>query len=391
MFVIVYLLIASFIQTANIGINLGYIFTLIFLWKSLKNLLSFKLYKKPIISTIISIALVINLFSKIIFEAQFRTFSTYIVLLSYISFIITLNFFCSMKLMSKNKSIFYKAVNIFYHRIFYPFLIIEFLTRLLKIQLGLPWFYMLKRSFFYFDSNFLGLYLVLSLLFITIAQDLKYREKHIIIHILFIILSTSRASILSSCLVLLVIKFSSLISNFYPKKVNYFFKKNQLLKVIAVLIATICILQYNNLGQLLIDFIVTNLQGADGSLNTKINLFDNVLQSLFYGETQGLGFGNYRNIYFIWAHSFLNMHLIEGGVLNFLLLFALLCFSFGDSLIGIMILFIILFQGLSVFSYNIIALGIVISTYILADNNQIYVKAKNTQQTRYLNQKELIS
>lgn len=377
---IISIMIASFMQTTKLGLNsevsgtglnLGYIFSLLFLIKSFKYLLSFKFYHKTFIQIILSIALFINLFLKIIFEVEFRTLSSFIVLLSYFSFIVTLNFFSVKQLLSVNKSHFYRSIDIFYNRIFYPFLVIEFLTRLLLIKPSLPWFYAIKDSFFYFDANFLGLYLLLSCLLVTILTDLNNKHKHIFIHLIFIILSTSRSSIICAGFLLLLIKYKSLGSKIYRLKLSNLLLYNKIFKIISFVIFSIFIWNYNHIIEFISQFIVENFTGLDGSLNSKIDLFNNIQDFLLSDNYQGIGFGNYINVYSIWSHSLLNMSIVEGGVINFILLFSLLCFSFSDSLVGIMILIIVLLQGLSVFSYNIIALGVVISAYALIDKKKL--------------------
>ncbi len=364
---VISLMVASFIQTTNLGFNIGYLFSLFFICQSFKYVQWLKFSKKTFIQIIISLALVINLLLKIIYEENFQTLSSFIVLISYLHFTLILHFFSSKKFLSTNKLNFYKTITIFYNRIFYPFLAIEFLTRLLKYQSGLPWYYAIKDSFFYFDSNFLGLYLVLSFLLVVILTDFSNRKKHIFIHIIFIFLSTSRTSITCAGLLLLVIKYKPVISKLLPLS-------HRLLKIIILLILGIFIWKAKDIVTLISEIIYNTFSGLDGSLNTKINLFMNILDFLSLEDIQGLGFGNYQYSYSIWAHSLLNMYLMEGGAINFILLISLLCFSFCDSPVGIIIFFIILTQGLSIFSYNIISIGVVIAVYTLVQKTENFSK-----------------
>jgi hypothetical protein len=297
----------------------------------------------------------------IVFQNEtFRNLSSCLVLFSYISYVLLLGFFSKTKIMSENNAIFQNAVAFFYDSIFYRFLVIEFLSRLFLIQKGQEWFYMLKASWFYLDANFVGLYLLLSLYFIVLV---RLERKHILVHLIFIALSTSRTSMSSA---LFFLAFLAIIK-ILPIPSSLFLEKSIVLKTFSICIASIFLFQISELYE----FILNELIGVDGSLNTKINLFGEIISYLSTGSFTGIGFGNYFMLYNIWAHSIFNMYLIEGGLLNFILFGSLLVFTFGDSFTGIIILVTIISQGFSVFSYNTIGLGLLISTYLFIDDRSV--------------------
>ncbi|CAM5206280.1 hypothetical protein OURE66S_01042 [Oligella ureolytica] len=101
-----------------------------------------------------------------------------------------------------------------YHSIPYfllPYLLIELVSRIINRNPDESWLYAYKHGWFYFDSNFLGITLVLILSFYKFLQDkniykLSGYKKAFLLFFLFT--TVSRAAILTYLLSAIILKFS---------------------------------------------------------------------------------------------------------------------------------------------------------------------------------------
>ncbi|YCI82839.1 hypothetical protein M1D83_06605 [Enterobacteriaceae bacterium] len=177
-------------------------------------------------------------------------------------------------------------------------------------------FYGYKHSFLFQDSNFVGLFAI-SIYFLFRAHRMlfQYKKTTMLVTILMIALTFSRAAIISLIIVEILILIDKV-------------KIKSSLKVVIFLFLLAP-------GIILINDIINNIN--DESFKSKFLLLHNFLTTLSEGDIINLlfgwGFDNTRDYWGIAAHNLYNTLILETGVIGFLLIcFCIIyCFLINTS------------------------------------------------------------
>ncbi len=239
-------------------------------------------------------------------------------------------------------------------RIILIFYTAEFLTRVLnpvETQTGI---YRLKGSLFFFDSNFVGLNLVILFGFLLYLKKEGFpgAAKYLWITLILIISTLSRASIFTAVCSYLI------------------FTGNRRSMKYKLFLGTILLT-----GLFIYTIISTDLQNIDGSFRSKfliiLNAFNTFVHLPLTGQLLGIGLNNTKLYLNVWSHNFLVMYILETGITGFSLL--MLVFYSWCKLTGWKALFVLgpfLINGFSLSTYFLAPVFLLIAIIYIIEQNK---------------------
>lgn len=212
-------------------------------------------------------------------------------------------------------------------------------------------FYLYKASFFYFDSNFVGIAIICLLAIMLAHRHLFGRAWFVLLYVL-LLGTLSRASIFAGIIQLVLANSAK-----HRKALAW------LLLICAPAIAYYLFGQFTS-GS-------SSIQNIDGSFATKFYLLEQMVLTLQYSTmTQllfGIGAGNTAGLLGMFAHNILVTAVLEFGAVGTLLLFVFVGFFCRKSPAAFYLLVLpVAMNGFSVVSasmpYFFVALGLLAAT-----------------------------
>jgi len=352
----------SFFSIAKIGFNPTYLigFSLIFIYSL--NVLFQKSIQKNVIPFLLFF-LVLLVFQSISFiynpTPESKTFLSSALFLY--SILLTPVFMWGVKKTKERKKM-YKCI----FTVLLIFLLIELIVRVYMGGGVSSDFYMYKKGFFYYDSNFTGLVILNFLfLFLYLSKRNIYKASNIkfILLWLFLFLTISRASILTAIIV--AILFNNL---------NHIKFKSTLLLGIGF---TLVFMLYG-LSVAGVSFVE-----YDGSFNSKFSIIIKALVAYedYFSQINklfGIGLGNTKYILEVFAHNIAVTFVLEFGILgSAVIIYFMYYISKKTNGMALIIIIPNLIEGFSLFSayspFVFISLGV-----IYHEETNTSVKGKNT-------------